>query len=113
MVEAKSEMEADFPLLDPRAAYSTAMSELLRQSEMPRFLPTFRDGEIFPQISQMSLPYRFKAGGSGAKENMAPIYTSSHHHRSTTKQSHKPFKPRFTSKGALKDIAKGRHRLQP
>ncbi|KAL8915837.1 MAG: hypothetical protein Q9172_006623 [Xanthocarpia lactea] len=56
----------------------------------------------------MSLPFRFKAGGSGQKENMAPITVTSHHHRSTTKQSHKPFKPRFSSKGALKDIAKGR-----
>ena len=55
----------------------------------------------------MSLPFRFKAGGSGQKENMAPIFTATHHHRSTTKQSHKPFKPRFTSKGALKDFAKG------
>ncbi|ERF74677.1 hypothetical protein EPUS_00807 [Endocarpon pusillum Z07020] len=56
----------------------------------------------------MSLPYRFKAGGSGSRESMAPISTMSHHHRSTTKQSHKPFKPRFASKGALKDIAKGK-----
>ena len=32
----------------------------------------------------------------------------SHHHRSTTKQSHKAFKPRFSSKGALKDKAKGK-----
>ena len=31
-----------------------------------------------------------------------------HHHRSTTKVSHKPFKPRFTSKNALKDRAKGK-----
>lgn len=35
---------------------------------------------------------------------MAPI---DHHHRSTTKAANKPFKPRFTSKGALKDRAKG------
>ena len=55
----------------------------------------------------MSLPYRFKAGGSGSSDKMAPINPASHHHRSTTKQSHKPFKPRFTSKGALKDLAKG------
>ncbi len=39
---------------------------------------------------------------------MAPINTGTHHHRSTTKQSHKPFRPRFTSKGALKEIAKGK-----
>lgn len=31
-----------------------------------------------------------------------------HHHRNTTKVSHKPFKPRFTSKSALKDRAKGK-----
>jgi pre-rRNA-processing protein TSR1 len=37
-----------------------------------------------------------------------PASVDSHHHRSTTKQSHKAFKPRFTSKGALKDKAKGK-----
>jgi len=37
-----------------------------------------------------------------------PAPADSHHHRSTTKQSHKAFKPRFTSKGALKDRAKGK-----
>ena len=37
-----------------------------------------------------------------------PSATEPHHHRSTTKQSHKAFKPRFTSKGALKDKAKGK-----
>ncbi|KAL9113285.1 MAG: hypothetical protein Q9227_002620 [Pyrenula ochraceoflavens] len=35
-----------------------------------------------------------------------PITT--HHHRSTTKTTHKPFKPRFTSKGSLRDQAKGK-----
>jgi pre-rRNA-processing protein TSR1 len=30
-----------------------------------------------------------------------------HHHRSTTKQDHKPFKTKFASKSALKDAAKG------
>lgn len=31
-----------------------------------------------------------------------------HHHRSTTKADHKPFKTKFASKGALKDAAKGK-----
>ncbi|EXJ77006.1 hypothetical protein A1O3_10163 [Capronia epimyces CBS 606.96] len=39
---------------------------------------------------------------------MAPITTSAHHHRSTTKVDHKPFKSRFASKSALKDKAKGK-----
>ena len=52
----------------------------------------------------MSLPYRFQAGGSGG---MPDSGSSGFHHRSTTKNEHKPFKSRFTSKGALKDKAKG------
>ncbi|KIW62342.1 hypothetical protein PV04_10523 [Phialophora macrospora] len=56
----------------------------------------------------MSLPLRFKAGGSAGSTAMAPITTSAHHHRSTTKVDHKPFKSRFTSKNALKDRAKGK-----
>ncbi|ETI20222.1 hypothetical protein G647_08256 [Cladophialophora carrionii CBS 160.54] len=39
---------------------------------------------------------------------MAPIITAAHHHRSTTKVDHKPFKSRFASKSALKDRAKGK-----
>jgi pre-rRNA-processing protein TSR1 len=39
---------------------------------------------------------------------MAPITSSAHHHRSTTKSDHKPFKSRFASKSALKDRAKGK-----
>lgn len=39
---------------------------------------------------------------------MAPTMTSVHHHRSTTKQEHKPYKSRHASKSALKDAAKGR-----
>ncbi|EDP54790.1 hypothetical protein KXW98_000222 [Aspergillus fumigatus] len=38
---------------------------------------------------------------------MAPTQTV-HHHRSTTKTSHKPFKSKHASKGALKDINKGK-----
>jgi hypothetical protein len=49
-----------------------------------------------------SIPYRFKAGGDG---NMPS--TVQHSHRSTTKASHKPFKSRKASKGALKEISKG------
>jgi pre-rRNA-processing protein TSR1 len=35
--------------------------------------------------------------------------TVQHSHRSTTKASHKPFKSKKTSKGALKEISKGMH----
>ncbi|KIW39858.1 uncharacterized protein PV06_08431 [Exophiala oligosperma] len=56
----------------------------------------------------MSLPFRFKAGGSGGNSTMAPTMTSVHHHRSTTKQEHKPYKSRHASKSALKDAAKGK-----
>ncbi|KAJ5583472.1 hypothetical protein N7535_002092 [Penicillium sp. DV-2018c] len=38
---------------------------------------------------------------------MAPAQTV-HHHRSTTKVSHKPYKSKHASKGALKDLAKGK-----
>lgn len=55
---------------------------------------------------EMSIPYRFKAG-AGSSSNMAPTLSSTHHHRSTTKTSQKPYKSRFTSKSALKDLAKG------
>lgn len=41
---------------------------------------------------------------------MAPTQTV-HHHRSTTKTSHKPFKSKHASKGALKDINKGMNAL--
>lgn len=37
---------------------------------------------------------------------MAPI-TEAHHHRSTTKGTHKPFKSRHATKGLLKDLSKG------
>lgn len=37
---------------------------------------------------------------------MAPI-VSQHHHRSTTKQTQKPFKARHATKSALKDRSKG------
>jgi hypothetical protein len=37
---------------------------------------------------------------------MAPAQTV-HHHRSTTKVSHKPYKSKHASKSALKDQAKG------
>ncbi|KAL2829351.1 hypothetical protein BJY01DRAFT_125001 [Aspergillus pseudoustus] len=39
---------------------------------------------------------------------MAPISTGQHHHRSTTKVSHKAFKTGHASKRALKDQAKGK-----
>lgn len=51
-----------------------------------------------------SLPFRFKGSGGA---NMAPTSTVQHHHRSTTKTSHKPYKTGHASKRALKDQAKG------
>ncbi|KAF2433145.1 pre-rRNA processing protein Tsr1 [Tothia fuscella] len=39
---------------------------------------------------------------------MAPMSTASHHHRSTTKVSHKSFKSRHSTKSFLKDKAKGK-----
>lgn len=56
-----------------------------------------------PFTTLASLPYRFK-GSSGA--NMAPTQTV-HHHRSTTKTSHKPYKTKHASKSSLKDKEKG------
>jgi hypothetical protein len=49
-----------------------------------------------------SIPYRFKAGGDSSMPS-----TVQHSHRSTTKASHKPFKSKKASKGALKEISKG------
>ncbi|KAI9893866.1 MAG: hypothetical protein M1814_005419 [Vezdaea aestivalis] len=49
-----------------------------------------------------NIAFRFKAG-----DKMAPLATS-HHHRSTTKVTQKPFKSRRETKGALKDKAKGK-----
>ena len=48
-----------------------------------------------------SIPFRFKAGGG-----MAP--TTEHHHRSTTKISHKPFKSRHATKNLIRNLAKGK-----
>lgn len=48
-----------------------------------------------------SIPFRFKAGDS-----MAPA--TEHHHRSTTKISHKPFKSRHATKNLIRDLAKGK-----
>ncbi|KAI8934487.1 hypothetical protein NX059_008189 [Plenodomus lindquistii] len=39
---------------------------------------------------------------------MAPVVAQSHHHRSTTKQNKKNFKSRHASKGALKELSKGK-----
>lgn len=52
----------------------------------------------------MSIPFRFKAGGN---QVMAPINSTGHHHRSTTKADQKAFKSRYATKSALKDQAKG------
>lgn len=51
-----------------------------------------------------SLPFRFK-GSSGA---MGPIpQAAQHHHRATTKTSHKAFKTKHASKNSLRDKSKG------
>ena len=52
-----------------------------------------------------SLPFRFKAGASGA---MPGVIASQHHHRSTTKTTQKSFKSRFTSKNDLREQSRGR-----
>jgi pre-rRNA-processing protein TSR1 len=49
-----------------------------------------------------TIPFRPKASGG-----MAPI-PDSHHHRSTSKVPHKPFKSRHASKGLLKKLSKGK-----
>ena len=43
---------------------------------------------------------------------MAPL-AENHHHRNTTKVSHKPFKSRFATKGLIKDLAKGKTEGHP
>lgn len=48
-----------------------------------------------------SIPYRFKSGGTTVTA------MEGHHHRSTTKVPHKPFKSKFASKGSIKDLSKG------
>jgi len=74
-----------------------------RPSAPRRLCPLLRN--ILLQISIVaSIPFRFKAGGNGT--NM-PSSVSSHSHRSTTKASHKPFKSRKATKGAIKEIKKG------
>ena len=49
------------------------------------------------------IPYRLKAGLGVGKRGS----TDGHHHRSTTKVSHKPFKTRHATKTELKRLAKG------
>jgi hypothetical protein len=58
----------------------------------------------FLAVKVASIPFRFKAGGSG---NMAPVSVESHHHRSTTKRDKKGFKARHATKGSLKEQSKG------
>ena len=53
-----------------------------------------------------AIPFRFKAGGEGSAMSIGA--SSDHHHRATTKAGHKPYKPRFSSKNALRDQKKGR-----
>ncbi len=42
---------------------------------------------------------------------MAPL-PDAHHHRSTTKTSQKPFKSKYSTKSALKELAKGVHMVK-
>jgi hypothetical protein len=50
-----------------------------------------------------SLPFRFKAGGDAKM----PSAVGGHSHRATTKVAHKGFKSRKSTKGQLRDAAKG------
>ncbi len=53
------------------------------------------------QVASMSsVPFRFKAGGDGTPDT--------HHHRNTTKVSHKSFKSKHATKHLLKEMAKGK-----
>ena len=55
------------------------------------------------QITKLaSIPFRFKAGGEGKMPSAV-----GHSHRPTTKISSKSFKSRKSTKGALRDAAKG------
>ncbi|EER25358.1 hypothetical protein CPC735_064580 [Coccidioides posadasii C735 delta SOWgp] len=57
-----------------------------------------------------ALPFRFK-GSSGS--SMAPMAVpTQHHHRSTTKHANKTFKSKHATKGALKDLHKGKVELR-
>lgn len=77
---------------------------------MPRFHPRLNifARRIFISLIRYNIdkvatiPFRLKASGG-----MAPI-TDSHHHRSTSKAPHKPFKSRHASKGLLKKLSKGK-----
>lgn len=72
----------------------------------PNILSRTNDLALYEQaaVNLASIPFRFKAGGSG---NMAPVSAPQHHHRSTTKLNKKNFKSRHASKGALKELSKG------
>jgi pre-rRNA-processing protein TSR1 len=73
------------------------------------WLPIFTaESRSVPTLNLAStpLPFRFKAGGTGM------ALPEPHHHRSTTKTSHKPFKSRHLTKSALKDKAKGKIELE-
>jgi hypothetical protein len=93
----KVELAAGFCFRLPRFRTHLAAHSILSHSQTL----------VFERVLVMSLPFRFKAGGTGGTSNMASIHAGAHHHRSTTKQIQKPFKSRFASKSALKDLAKG------
>ena len=64
--------------------------------------------EISCDSAGMSLPHRFKAGASTGPGGTMSVGGPVHHHRSTTKVDHKPFKSRHASNRELKDQAKGK-----
>ena len=79
-------------------------------------LQIFYEAELVPHLlnfgrkygpdsltSAMAIPFRFKAGSAVMAPSPEP-----HHHRTTTKQSHKPFKSRHATKSLIKEIAKGK-----
>lgn len=67
----------------------------------------FTDTEGTSTVNLASIPFRFKAGVA-----MAPNMEA-HHHRNTTKVSHKPFKSRHATKSFIKELAKGKTDADP
>ena len=78
-------------------------SEFRRQNPPQRYDSTEYVVDTTPMTPPPpSLPFRFKAGPA-----MAPM-PEVHHHRNSTKSSHKPFKSRHATKSLIKELAKGK-----
>ena len=99
---------AKYFLLRGRGSFRSRY-KLFRTAYCPhiRSTPT-QDGSLCSQresktVALASIPFRFKAGGAA----MAPS-PDAHHHRNTTKVSHKPFKSRHATKSFIKELAKGK-----